>query len=61
MIHKKFMESGPLVPQKEKIEGFFTIYGRGSHLGHVTNIILTHFHCLVPKSLDVKMAHYFCF
>ena len=29
----------------------FTLYGCGSH---VTNIILTHFHFLVPKSLHPK-------
>ena len=28
----------------------FTIYGRGGHLGHMTNIILTTFPFLVPKA-----------
>ena len=27
---------------------FFIIYERGSHLGHVTNIMLAHFHFFVP-------------
>ena len=42
----KFMEIGQLVPEN-KILRDFTIYGRGGHLGYVTNIILTHFHFLV--------------
>ena len=51
----KFMEIGPLVPEK-KIFKAFTINGCGSHLGQVTNIILTHFHFLVPKSLHTKFG-----
>ena len=31
-----FMEIGPMVQEKKIFEGFFTIYGRGGHLGHVT-------------------------
>ena len=34
-----FVEIGLLVPEKI-FEGFFTIYGQGGHLGHVTSIIL---------------------
>ena len=32
------------------------MYGRGSSLGHVTNIMLTHFHSLVPRSLHMKFV-----
>ena len=28
----------------------FTIYGHGGHLGHVTRIMFTNFHFLVPES-----------
>ena len=39
-----------MVPGK-KILKCFIIYGHGSHLGHVTSIILMKFHFLVPTSL----------
>ena len=32
-----FVEIGQLVPEKKNFEGFFTIYGRSGHLGHVTS------------------------
>ena len=35
----RFIEICPSVPEKKIFEGFFTIYGHGSHLGHVTSII----------------------
>ena len=34
-----FVEIGYAVPEKKIFEGFFTIYGHGSHLDHVTWII----------------------
>ena len=33
-----------------------TIYGHGGHLGHVTRIMLTIFHCLVPESFLPKFS-----
>ena len=47
--------SGPLVPEKI-FEGFFTIYRRGGHLGHVTSITLINFPFLVPESLHTKFG-----
>ena len=44
-----FVEISPPVPEKI-FEGFFTIYGHGGHLGHVTSIMLSDFHFLVPES-----------
>ena len=39
------------LPVPEMIfEGFFTIYGRGGHIGHVTSIMSSDFHFLVPES-----------
>ena len=34
----------------------FTIYGHGGHLGHVTKIMLTNFHFLVPESFHSKFS-----
>ena len=31
-----FVEIGPLVQEKKNFKGFFTIYGHGGHLGHMT-------------------------
>ena len=34
----------------------FTIYGYGSHLGHMTSIMSINFHFLVPESLNIKFG-----
>ena len=34
----------------------FTIYGRGGHLGHVTSIMSSDFHFLVPESFRKKFG-----
>ena len=40
----------------EKIfKEFFTIYGHGSHLGHVTRTILTNFGSPILRSLHMKL------
>ena len=44
------------VLEKMSFEGFFTIYGHGGHLGHVTRIMLTNFHFLVPESFHTKFS-----
>ena len=50
-----FVEIGP--PVMEKIFKVFTIsYGHGGHLGHVTRIMLTNFHFLVPESFLTKFS-----
>ena len=54
MLHTKFHEIGPSVLEKKIFEGFFTIYGCGGHLGHVTSIMSSDFHFLVPESLHTK-------
>ena len=38
----------------EKIKGFFTIYGRGCYLCHVTKIFCIHFGYLIIRSLHMK-------
>ena len=44
-----FMEIG------EDFLNGFTIYGRSGHLGHVTSIMSSNFHFLVPDSFHKKM------
>ena len=51
-----FVEISQPVPEKKIFEGFFTIYGHGGHLGHVTSIISSDFHFLVPKSFHTKFG-----
>ena len=50
-----FVEIGPPVPKKI-FEVFFIIYGRGGHLGHVTSIMSSDFHFLVPESFHTKFS-----
>ena len=44
------------VPEKKIFKVFFTIYGHGSHLGHVTSIMASDFHFLVPESFHKKLV-----
>ena len=52
MLHTKFCENQPA--------GFFlrvfTIYRRGGHLGHVTSIMSSDFHFLVPENFHTKFG-----
>ena len=41
----------------EDFRRFFTIYGHGGHLGHVTSIMIIHFHFLLPESLNTKFEY----
>ena len=50
----KFVEIGPLVPKKI-FKAFYHILARKPS-GHVTNIILTYFHFLVPKSFHPNLV-----
>ena len=52
----RFVEIGPLVPEKKIFDGFFTIYGRGGHLCHVTSNMSSDFHFLVPESFLTKFG-----
>ena len=55
MLHTKFRENRP-AGLSEKFCRVFTIYGCGGHLGHVTRIMLTNFHFLVPESFHTKFS-----
>ena len=54
MLHTKFRENRPTGSGEEDFLRVFTIYGRGSHLGHVTSIMSSDFHFLVSESLHTE-------
>ena len=54
MLHTKFRGNRSADSGEEKFQRVFTIYGRGGHLGHVTSIISSDFHFLVPESFHTK-------
>ena len=56
MLHTKFRENRPAGSGEEDFLRVFTIYGRGGHLVHVTRIMLTNFHFLVPESVHTKFS-----
>ena len=51
-----FVEIGLQVPEKKIFKGFFTIYGHGGYLGHVTSIMSSDFHFLVLESFHTKFG-----
>ena len=51
MLNIKFRGNRPARSGEEDFDGVFTIYGRGGHLGHVTSIMSSDFHFLLPESL----------
>ena len=51
MLHTKFRANRPASSGEEDFRRVFTIFGRGSHLGHETSIMSSDFHFLVPESL----------
>ena len=55
MLHTKFREIGLPVPEKI-FRGGFTTYGHDGHLGHVTSIMSSDFHFLVPESFHKKFG-----
>ena len=55
MLHTKFCENRPAGFGEDFYRGF-TIYGHGGQLGHVTRIMLTNFHFLVPESFHTKFS-----
>ena len=56
MLNTKFRENRPAGSGKEHFLRVFTIYRHGGHLGHVTRIMLTNFHFLVPESFHTKFS-----
>ena len=56
MLQTKFNGNRPASSGEEDFYRVFTIYGRGYHLGHVTCIMLSDFHFLVPESFHTKFG-----
>ena len=56
MLHTKFRGNRPAGSREEEFRRVFTIYGRGGHLGHVTSIMSSDFHFLVPESFHTKFG-----
>ena len=56
MLHTKFRGNRPAGSGEEDFWRVFTIYERGGLLGHVTRIMLTSFHFLVPESFHTKFG-----
>ena len=55
MLHTLF-HGNRLAGSGVEVSRVFTIYGRGGHLGHVTSIMLSNFHFLVPESFYTKFG-----
>ena len=57
MLHTNFPGYQP-TGSGEIFKGFlpFTIYGHGGHLGHVTGIMSSNFHFLVPESFHTSLV-----
>ena len=56
MLHIKYCENQPAGSGEENFLRVFTIYVGGGHLGHVTKIMLTNFHFLVPERFHTKFG-----
>ena len=62
MLHTKFRGNRPAdsgyedCGRKEDFRRVFTIYGSGGHFGHVTSIMSSDFHFLVPESFHKKIG-----
>ena len=54
MLHNKFRIDQPAVLEKKILSGF-NMYGRGGHLGHVTQISHTNFGSPYPWVLQMKL------
>ena len=56
MLHTKFRGNRLPVSGEEDFLSVFTTYERGGHLGHVTSIMSSDFHFLVPESFHKKFG-----
>ena len=55
MLHTKFCGNRP-AGSGEDFRMVFTIYGRGDHLGHVTQMPRTNFCSPYPRRLHIKFG-----
>ena len=56
MLNTKFRGHRPAGSTEEDFPRIFTIYAHVGHLGHVTSIMLSDFHFLVPESFHTKFG-----
>ena len=56
MLHTMFRGNRPACSGEEDFLRVFTIYKRGGYLGHVTSIMYTDFHLLVPESVHKNLV-----
>ena len=56
MLHTKFRENWHDDSGEEYFLRVFTIYGRGGHLGHVTQMPRTNFRSPYPRRLHIKFG-----
>ena len=56
MLHAKFRGNQPAGSREEDFWRVFTIYGRGGHLGHVTQMPQTNFRSPYPRMLHIKFG-----
>ena len=55
MLHTKFRVNRPAGSGEDFLR-VLTIYGHGGHLGHVTSIMSSDLHFLVPESFHKKFG-----
>ena len=55
MLHTKFRGNRSAGSGEEDFQRVSTIYGRCGHLGHVTSIMSSDFHFLVPESFHKNL------
>ena len=56
MLHTKFRENRSAGSGEENFLRGFTIYGRGGHLGHVTQMPQTKYRSPYPRRLHIKFG-----
>ena len=56
MLHTKFRENRLAGSGEENFRRVFTIYGRGGHLGHVTQMPRTNFRSPYSRRLHIKFG-----
>ena len=56
MLHAKFQNHRTSGSREEDFLKFFTIYGRGGHLGHVTWTIYMNLGSPFPRRLHIKFG-----
>ena len=56
MLHTNFQGHRPIASGEEDFLQFFTIYGHGGHVGHVTKLIYINFYSHFPLSFHMNLV-----